>query len=77
MGNFVRVLFDETIVRFNWLDARKFEVVEIDLASKDKTTVEALKKLSDLDEEEGVEAVLEKLDQLVIDDSIASEQPEM
>lgn len=77
MGYFVQVLFDETIVKFNWLDLRKFEIIDIILASKDKETVQALQKLADVDEEEDVNELLEKLDQMVVaDDSIIREQPE-
>ena len=82
MGHHVQVLFDETIVKFDWLELRKFEVIDIILASRDKETAEVLKKLKDVEEEveeeEDVNAVLEKLDQLIVDDSaVSSEQPEM
>lgn len=80
MGYYVKVLFDETIVKFSWLSERKFEVIDIILASKDKEIATALEKLRDVDEEEDVEEMLEKLDQLVPvddDDAVINEQPEV
>jgi hypothetical protein len=41
----VEVLFDDTVVRYNWVEERKFEIIEIILASQDKTRADALKNL--------------------------------
>lgn len=46
-GQLVSVLFDETVVRYRWVAARKFEVISITLAAMDKTLSETLKVLND------------------------------
>ncbi len=52
-GRLVEVLFDETLVKYDWVEERKFEITEIILASQDKARIETLKKLiSESDEEE-------------------------
>lgn len=50
-GILVEVLFDETLVKYNWPEERKFEITEIVLASEDKARVEELKKLTNADNE--------------------------
>lgn len=43
-GQLVNVLFDETIVKYRWLETRAFEVVEIVLVSEDRDLVQELMK---------------------------------
>ena len=51
-GRLVEVLFDETLVKYDWVEERKFEITDIILASQDKERVETLKNLTvDSDDE--------------------------
>jgi hypothetical protein len=47
----VEVLFDEMLVKYNWIDERKFHIVNIILAKEDRTRVEELIKLETTNEE--------------------------
>lgn len=48
----VEVLFDEMLVKYNWIDERKFHIVNIILAKEDRTRVEELTKLETTNDEE-------------------------
>lgn len=63
----VEVLFDETIVRYNWVEERKFEVIDITLAKEDPTRLAEIQKLesaliNDKDAKDDNEDKLEKLE---------------
>ena len=54
----VEVLFDETLVRYNWIEERKFDIINIILAKEDKVVVAELMKLNDMLMEEEEEVIL-------------------
>lgn len=43
----VEVLFDETIVKYNWVEERKFHIVNIILVKEDRSRAEELMKLQE------------------------------
>lgn len=47
----VEVLFDEMLVKYNWIDERKFHIVNIILAKEDRNRVEELIKLETTNDE--------------------------
>lgn len=54
-GRLVEVLFDETLVKYDWVEERKFQITDIILASQDKERVETLKKLELETDDQAVE----------------------
>lgn len=46
-GQLVPVLFDETVVRYQWVDERTFEIVQVTLKTQDKMLTEIVEKLDD------------------------------
>jgi hypothetical protein len=57
----VKILFDETIVRFEWLEDKKFNIIDIDLVNNDNEKIEELEFLNN-DNEEAEEEIVENND---------------
>ncbi len=51
-GILVEVLFDETVVKYNWLDERVFDVIDVELVVENKYIAEEAAKLLALMESE-------------------------
>ena len=66
-GNLVGVLFDETIVRYRWVDERRFEIMEVVLKYMDKTLLETQKILHDESE---------AYDETMVDVNVSDEEKE-
>ena len=52
-GEVVEVPFDETVVRYNWIEEREFDIIDIELVGANKYLVEEAQQLGG---EEGDEA---------------------
>lgn len=46
-GQLVAVLFDETVVRYEWIDERTFEIVQVILKTQDKMLTETVEKIDE------------------------------
>ncbi len=50
-GQLVEVLFDETVVRYNWIEERVFDIIDIELVGANKYLAEEAQQLGgELDE---------------------------